>query len=122
MGDNIYPLTKSAMMSPVLFLLPILLCVAQAEPEGKWFLIDTVDNEENGGRADDYDINHIGGWPSMNPWSYGGGISQTRDPCISVNCNFGPNNNNNKSTDQNIWSRRWIINNCTYVYLKKIIG
>merc|ERR1719290_240997 len=42
------------MMSPVLFLLPILLCVAQAEPSGKWFLVNTVDDEESDGGADDY--------------------------------------------------------------------
>merc|ERR1719402_1992873 len=44
-------------MSPVLFLLPILLCVAQAEPSAKWFLINTVDDEpdeESDGGADDY--------------------------------------------------------------------
>merc|ERR1712055_915188 len=55
MGRQHLPVTKSAMMSPVLFLLPILLCVAQAEPSGKYFLIDTVDDEESDGGADYFD-------------------------------------------------------------------
>merc|ERR1711909_461 len=95
MGDNIYPLTRSGMMSPVLFLLPILLCVAQAEPSGKFLLIDTVDDEESGRRADDYQIN-IGGFPSW--WSSFADRfpslvrpvvvqpqPQARDPCVQSN-------------------------------------
>merc|ERR1712055_24258 len=96
MGRQHLSVTKSAMMSPVLFLLPILLCVAQAEPSGKYFLIDTVDDEESGRRADDYQIN-IGGFPSW--WSkfaerFPSMVRpvvvqpqpQVRDPCGAVQC------------------------------------
>merc|ERR1712055_295296 len=55
MGRQHLPVTKSAMMSAVLFLLPILLCVAQVD--SKYFLINTVDDEESGGRANDYQFN-----------------------------------------------------------------
>merc|ERR1712055_937296 len=112
MGDNIYPLTKSGMMSPVLFLLPILICVAQAEPSGKFLLIDTVDDEESGRRADyidDYQIN-IGGFPSW--WSSFADRFPSmvrpvvvqpqpiaRDPCGAVQCN-GSNVFNNSARRQ----------------------
>merc|ERR1712055_103503 len=109
MGDNIYPLTKSGMMSPVLFLLPILLCVAQAEPSGKFLLIDTVDDEESGRRADDYQIN-IGGFPSW--WSSFADRfpsmvrpvvvqpqPKARDPCGAVQCQ-GTNVFNNSARRQ----------------------
>merc|ERR1719187_432190 len=100
------------MMSPVLFLLPILLCVAQAEPDPKsdWFLIDTVDNEESGQGAKDYQGINIGwgGRPwDANPW-WGGPVpvplvrnlnmvngNSARDPCVSVKCGGQQNVFNN---------------------------
>merc|ERR1712055_284778 len=108
------PVTKSAMMSPVLFLLPILLCVAQAEPDPKsdWFLIDTVDNEESGQGAKDYQGINIG-WGGrtldINPHHPWWGASappvhrnlnvvngnSARDPCISVKCGGQQNVFNN---------------------------
>merc|ERR550519_1408478 len=84
-------LTKSAMMLPVLFLLPILLFVAQAEPSGKWLLINTVDDKESGGRADDYRGINIGGW-NHGPWwtpVRTHPVSKSGDPCISITCNAG---------------------------------
>merc|ERR1712055_741849 len=54
MGRQHLPIANSAIMTPALFLLPILLCVAQADPKSDWYLIDTVDDQESDGRADDY--------------------------------------------------------------------
>merc|ERR1712055_498200 len=113
MGRQHLSVTKSAMMSPVLFLLPILLCVAQAEPSGKYFLIDTVDDEESGRRADDYQIN-IRGIPAVgNPWwsrfadRFPSMVQPVvvqpqpiaRDPCGAVQCN-GSNVFNNRGRRQ----------------------
>merc|ERR1719290_653059 len=93
------------MMSPALFLLPILLCVAQADPKSDWFLIDTVDNEESGqGQgAKDYQGINIGwgGRPwDANPWwsvpvSNMVNGNSARDPCVSVKCGGQSNVFNN---------------------------
>merc|ERR1712055_185795 len=124
MGDNIYPLTKSGMMSPVLFLLPILPCVAQAEPSGKWLLIDTVDDEESGRRQDDYQIN-IGGFPSW--WSSFADRfpsmvrpvvvqpqPKARDPCGAVQCNGSNvfNNSARRQDDYQISSKNSVTGCC----------